>query len=38
VDLVVQEIALEHRNDARVMEKARLDAEDFLLKIRKGLI
>ena len=38
VELVLQEIALEHRNDPRLMEKARQDAEDFLLKIRKGLI
>ena len=38
VELVLQEIGLEHRNDARVMEKARLEADDFLLKIRKGLI
>lgn len=38
VEVVLQEIALEHRNETRVMEKARDDAEDFLLKIRKGLI
>lgn len=38
VELVMEEIALEHRNDLRIMEKARRDAEDFLLKIRKGLI
>jgi hypothetical protein len=38
VELVMQEIALEHGNDPRVMERARLEAEDFLLKIRKGLI
>ena len=38
VELVLEEIALEHRNDARIMEKARREAEDFLLKIRKGLI
>jgi hypothetical protein len=38
VELVMQEIALEHRNDPGVMERARLEAEDFLLKIRKGLI
>lgn len=37
-ELVLQEIALEHRNDPGVMEKARVDAEDFVLKIRKGLI
>lgn len=38
VELVVQEIALEHRNDPAVIEKARADAEEFLLKVRKGLI
>jgi hypothetical protein len=38
VEIVLQETALEHRNDRGVMEKARFDAEDFLLKIRKGLI
>lgn len=38
VEVLLQEIALEHRNDQGVMEKARNDAQDFLLKIRKGLI
>ena len=38
VEIVLQETALEHRNDEGMMEKARVDAEDFLLKIRKGLI
>jgi hypothetical protein len=38
VEIVLQETALEYRNDRRVMEQARVDAEDFLLKIRKGLI
>jgi len=38
VELVVEETALENRNDPRIMEKARADAEDFLLKVRKGLI
>jgi hypothetical protein len=38
VELVVEETALEHRNDPRIMEKARADAEDFLLKVRRGLI
>lgn len=38
VELILQEIALEHRSDPRIIEKARADAEDFLLKIRRGLI
>jgi hypothetical protein len=28
----------EHSNNPRMMEKARADAEDFLLRVRKGLI
>lgn len=38
VEVVLQEIALEHRNEPLVMAKAREDAEDFLAKVRKGLI
>jgi hypothetical protein len=38
VELLLQETALEHRNDARIIEKAHADAEDFLLKVRRGLI
>lgn len=38
VELVLQEKELEHLNDAASMEKARAEAEDFLLRIRKGLI
>ena len=38
VEIVLQDIALECRNDARVMELARGEAEDFLMKVRKGLI
>jgi hypothetical protein len=38
VGLVLQEMALEHRSDSRIMERARVDAEDFLAKIRRGLI
>ncbi len=37
-ELVVQEAALENHNDPKIMAKARADAEDFLAKIRKGLI
>jgi hypothetical protein len=35
---VLQETELEHGNDQKIMEKARADAEAFLLKLRKGLI
>ena len=38
VDLVLHEMEFEHGTDRRMMEKARADAEDFLLKVRKGLI
>ena len=38
VDLVLHDLEIKHRNDPRLMEKARAEAEDFLLKVRKGLI
>lgn len=38
VELVLQETALESRNDERVMKKARADGDDFLQKLSKGLI
>jgi hypothetical protein len=37
-NLSLQETEIEHRNEPKLMEKARADAEDFLLRIRKGLI
>jgi len=38
VDLVLHEIEFEHGNDRRTIEKARAEADDFLLKVHKGLI
>jgi hypothetical protein len=38
VELVLHEVEVEHGNDAKIMDKARTDAEDFLLKARRGLI
>ena len=38
VDIALQDVALEHRNDFKVMAKARAEAEDFLRKVREGLI
>ncbi|MGO9863262.1 MAG: hypothetical protein ACLPLR_06610 [Terriglobales bacterium] len=38
VDLVLHEIEFEHGSQSRVMEKARAAAEDFLVKVRKGII
>ncbi|PYX42474.1 MAG: hypothetical protein DMG81_01560 [Acidobacteria bacterium] len=38
VELVTQEIVLEHRDDRAAIEQAQSEAENFLLQIRKGLI
>ena len=38
IEIVLQEITLEHRHDAKKMEQARNDAEDFLRKVKSGLI
>lgn len=38
VDLVLQEIDMEFGHKPSIMEKARADAEDFLQRMRKGLI
>jgi hypothetical protein len=38
VELVLHEMEIEHGRDQEFMEKARADAEDFLMKVRKGLI
>ena len=38
VQLVLDEIALEHRSQPSVIEKARAEAEEFLTKIRQGRI
>jgi len=38
VEIVLQDLALEYMSDSRRMEKARADAEEFLRKVRKGLI
>src|SRR5271157_3146482 len=38
VELVLQETQIEHGNDPWIMEKARADAEFFLLRVRKGII
>jgi hypothetical protein len=37
-DLVLHEMEFEHSSSSTMREKARADAEDFLLKVRKGLI
>jgi hypothetical protein len=38
VELVLHELEFEFRNDPKVIEKARAEAEQFLLNIRKGAI
>ena len=38
VALVLDEVALESRNDAKVMAQAKADCDNFLLKIREGRI
>jgi hypothetical protein len=38
VDVALDEIALEHRNDTKAMAQARAEAQDFLRKVREGLI
>jgi hypothetical protein len=38
VELILQEMEVKHGSHPRIMEKARADAEDFLLRVRKGLI
>ncbi len=38
VSLALEELSLEHRGDTAVMERARMEAEEFLRKVRQGLI
>lgn len=38
VDLMLQEVALEYRNQPKVLEQAKADGEDFLRRVKAGLI
>jgi hypothetical protein len=38
VQIALDEIALEHRNDPKVMTQARADAQEFLQRVREGRI
>jgi hypothetical protein len=38
VEIVLHELEFEHRNNPEALAKARGDAEEFLARIRKGLI
>ena len=38
VELVLHELEMEHIRNPRMVEKARAEAEDFLMRVRRGLI
>ena len=38
VELLLQEVALEYRNQPKVLEQAKADGEDFLRRVKAGLI
>ena len=38
VEIALDEVALEHRNDPKVMAQARVDAQDFMQRVREGRI
>ena len=38
VQIALDEIGLEHRNDPKVMSQARVDAQDFMQRVREGRI
>lgn len=38
VSLALEELSLEHRGDKAVMDRARAEAQEFLRKVREGLI
>jgi uncharacterized protein YoaH (UPF0181 family) len=38
VDIVMQEVQLEHRGNAKILDQAEADAQDFLRRVREGLI
>jgi hypothetical protein len=38
VDLVLHELEIEHGSHSRKMDQARTDADDFLRKVRQGLL
>ena len=38
VQIALDEIGLEYRNDPKVMTQARADAQDFMLRVREGRI
>lgn len=38
VELFLQEVALEHRSDVKMMARAKAEGEDFLRRLKAGLI
>ncbi len=38
VDILLQEVALEYHNDPKLLARARADGEDFLRRMREGLM
>lgn len=38
VEILLQEVELEYHNEPKVLEQARIDGEDFLRRIREGLM
>jgi len=38
VEIALQEIGLEHRNDPKIMAKAKAEGDDFLRRVREGSI
>jgi hypothetical protein len=38
VEITLQEMMFEHRENPKLREKARVDAEDFLRRVKEGLI
>jgi hypothetical protein len=38
VELMQQEVALEYRGQAKVLEQAKTEGEDFLRRLRAGVI
>jgi len=38
VEILLQEVMLEHHNDRKLLEQARTEGEDFLRRVREGLV
>jgi hypothetical protein len=38
VEMTLRQIMFEHRGDPKIVEKAHVDAEDFIRRVKQGLI